>query len=466
MSSHPPEFGNRADFAGRTALVCGAGIAGSSAARALLTLGARVLVTDSGPAQVAANLPAAAEFLGAVNELPTGTEVVITSPGLRPDNPLLLSASRRGVPVLGELELAWRIKGDHPARWLMITGTNGKTTTVHMLESILRAAGLRALAVGNVGEPILDAVLAEPAYDVLAVEASSFQLHSATTIAPHAGAILNLAADHLDWHGSMAAYELEKAKVFNGAIAIANADDARVMELLDSAPAERRLTFTTSSPVRGQYGVDGGNLVDDRNGVLLPVADVRPAGNHNVANALAAAALASTVPVPVSAITDGLRSFQPDPHRNEYVATVAGVDYIDDSKATNPHAAAASLAAHESVVWIAGGQLKDAPVDVLVAQFAPRLRGAVLLGVDRDVIAAALARHAPDLPVIIVSRTDDGAMTDVVAAAASLAAVGDVVLLAPAAASLDMYRSYSARGKAFRAAVSQLAGTEVSGTTP
>jgi len=433
------DFMRREDFAGRTALVCGARVAGASAARALVTLGATVLVTDSGPESIADALPDAVRFLGDINDIPTGVEVIVTSPGLRPDNPLLSQAG--DLPVYGELEFAWRIRGSNAAIWLMVTGTNGKTTTVRMLESILLAAGRRALAVGNVGVPIVDAVMADIPYDVLAVEASSFQLHHSASITPHAGVIVNLAQDHLDWHGSFDAYVAEKTKVWAGEYAIANADDVTVRALLESAPAPHRVTF--------------GRNTTDR--LPLPINEIRPPGPHNVANAQAAAELARTVGISDEQIAAGLRAFVPDPHRNQFVATVRGVDYVDDSKATNPHAAAASLAAYDRIVWIAGGQLKGAAVEDLVAEYAPRLRAAVLLGVDRAVIAAALARHAPDLPVILVSRNDDGAMTEVVSAAASLAAAGDVVLLAPAAASLDMFVSYGARGIAFSTAVNGLA---------
>ena len=448
-------------FAGRTVLVCGARVAGASAARALVALDARVLVTDSGGAAMAANLPPEAGFVGAIGalaELPPGTalDAVVTSPGLRPDNPLIQQALAAGLPVFGELEFAWRIRGADAADWLMVTGTNGKTTTVRMLESILRAAGRKALAVGNVGIPVIDAVLAGPEYDVLAVEASSFQLHHSSTMRPTAGALLNIAADHLDWHGSMQEYTRQKAKIFRADRAIGNTEDPIVRELLAAATAPDRIGFTTGLPRPGEYGVRDGVLVDDRGRDLLPVADVRPVGLHNVANALAAAALAASVGVRPQEVAAGLAEFVPDPHRNQFVADVAGVRYVDDSKATNPHAAAASLDAYESIVWIAGGQLKDAPVTDLVERFAPRMRAAVLLGADRLRIAEALARHAPDLPVITVSRTDDEAMRDVVAAAASLAVAGDVVLLAPAAASLDMYPSYSARGTAFAQAVAAL----------
>jgi UDP-N-acetylmuramoylalanine--D-glutamate ligase len=454
------EFASRADFAGRTVLVCGARVAGASAARALKALGSTVLVTDTGPVTVAQNLPSGVQFVGSIDRLPDGVDAVVTSPGLRPDHPLFAEASARGVPVFGELEFAWRIRGEHAAAWLMVTGTNGKTTTVRMLESILRAAGRRALAVGNVGVAIIDAVLAEPAYQVLAVEASSFQLHHSSTIAPRAGVILNLAPDHLDWHGSMAAYATAKTAVWGGEIAIGNADDPQVVSLLERSGHRRPEWFGLTEPDVRRWGLHDGVLaVLDEDRSLRPIVAgelVRPPGTHNQANALAAAALADAVGIGPAEIAAGLLAFLPDPHRNAFVATVAGVDYIDDSKATNPHAAAASLAAYPSVVWIAGGQLKDAPVQELVRDFAERLRGVVLLGADQDLIAAALSRHAPDVPVIAVSRTDDGAMLDVVAAAASLAHAGDAVLLAPAAASYDMFSGYAARGEAFAAAVTGL----------
>jgi UDP-N-acetylmuramoylalanine--D-glutamate ligase len=206
--------------------------------------------------------------------------------------------------------------------------------------------------------------------------------------------------------------------------------------------------------------VADGQLVDnafDAGVPLLPVADVRPTGRHNVANALAAAALARAHGVPAQAVADGLRAFVPDPHRNQQVAVRAGVRWVDDSKATNPHAALASLSAYDSVVWVAGGQLKGVDPDGLVADVAGRLRGAVVLGADRMQLAEALRRHAPKIPVIVVDSTDDKAMVEVVRAAAGIARPGDTVLLAPAAASYDMFRGFAARGDAFAAAVRELA---------
>jgi UDP-N-acetylmuramoylalanine--D-glutamate ligase len=446
------------DLRGSAVLVCGARFAGQSAARALLARGARVLLTDrarpSGTDELAA---AGASFAGELDAVPSGTRLVVTSPGWPPTHPLFADAARRGVEVIGELEFAWRLRGRDAAPWLVVTGTNGKTTTVRMLEAVLRAAGLRALAVGNVGVSVIDAVLESGRYEVLAVEASSYQLHWSSTVRPAAGALLNLAPDHLDWHGSMTEYEKAKTAVWAGDVAVGNADDPRVAALMPPGS----VGFTLAPPLGGQLGVADGRLTSrafgDEGLELFDAADVRPAGAHNVANALAAAALARAHGVAAEAIASGLRAFVPDSHRNQRVLSSAGIDWVDDSKATNPHAALASLIAYPRVVWVAGGQLKGVDVSDLVVAVAGRLRGAVLLGQDRAEIAAALARHAPDVHVITVDSVDDGAMTEVVRAAAGLARPGDTVLLAPAAASYDMFSGYAARGDAFAAAVRELA---------
>jgi UDP-N-acetylmuramoylalanine--D-glutamate ligase len=454
-------------FSGRTVLVCGVAFAGTAAARALLARGARVLLTDRRTTAAVAALEAAgATFLGDIATLPRGVDLLWVTPGAPPTHPLPTAALAAGIEVIGELELAWRLRDPHAAPWLAVTGTNGKTTTVRMLEAILRAAGLRALAVGNVGVSIIDAVGARESYDVLAVEMSSYQLHWSSTIVPAAGALLNLAPDHIDWHGSMGGYALTKTKVWDSPVAIGNLDDEYVARLLAGAESRaqgRKVGFTLNAPEPGQLGLARGVLVDRAFShdslELVDAHEVTPVGPHNLANALAAAALARAYGVHADAIRVGLRAFVPDPHRNQLVADRAGVRYVDDSKATNPHAARASLRSYDSVVWIAGGQLKGAPVDDLVAAVAPRLRAVVLLGVDRGQIQAAVARHAPKIPVIDVARTDDGAMSEVVAAAAGLARPGDTVLLAPAAASYDMFAGYAARGAAFSRAIDALVAT-------
>jgi UDP-N-acetylmuramoylalanine--D-glutamate ligase len=439
-------------------VVAGAGASGEAAARALLARGDEVTVVDQkASARTEALAAAGATVALGADRPPPGTELLVASPGWRPDSPLLVAAAAAGAEVIGEVELAWRLRRpDVP--WLALTGTNGKTTTVRMLESMLRAAGRHAVATGNVGLPVVDAVTAAPPYDVLAVEMSSFQLHSAPSVRPLAGALLNLAPDHLDWHGGFEPYARAKERIWAADVAIGNADDPEVAKRLTRV-AGRQVTFTLDAPGPDQLGVRDGVLLDRAfgGGELAGTDDVRPAGPHNVANALAAAALARAYGLGPAAVRDGLTAFVPDRHRNERVAEVAGVTWVDDSKATNPHAAAASLGSYDPVVWIAGGLLKGATVDELVAAVAPRLAGAVLLGRDRADIAAAISRHAPHLPVLEVRRTDDGAMSEVVGAAASLARAGDTVLLAPAAASMDMFVNYGARGDAFAAAVRALA---------
>ncbi|WP_086826031.1 UDP-N-acetylmuramoyl-L-alanine--D-glutamate ligase [Allokutzneria sp. NRRL B-24872] len=446
-------------YAGKSVLVAGAGVSGRSAAAALLAEGAAVTVTDSAPDRFGGLDAGIAAAVG-LTAPPEGTDLVVTSPGWRPSSPLLVAAAEQGVEVIGEVEFAWRLAQHrpNPPAWLAVTGTNGKTTTVTMLASILRAAGVNAVACGNVGLPVVAAVRA--GYDVLAVELSSFQLHWSSSLRMNAAAVVNIAEDHIDWHGSLEEYAAAKGKIYAGdGVAIYNADDAWSTRLSEG-DGGRRVGFTLGEPGQGQLGVRGESLVDkafgDGDTVLADVADVHPPGPYNVANALAAAALARAHGVPAEAIGKGLRDFTPNPHRSALVTEHEGIRWIDDSKATNPHAAAASLATHDRVVWIAGGLLKGAVVDELVAGAADRLAGVVLLGRDRAVIAAALARHAPEVPVHEVTAGDHGAMTEVVRAARAMARPGDVVLLAPAAASMDMFEDYPHRGRVFAEAVRNL----------
>jgi len=451
--------GGREQYAGLPVVVAGAGVSGASAAAGLLALGADVTLTDRAPTPRTKELVAAgARFVPDLTAPPTGTAQVVTSPGWRPDSPLLVAAEGSGVEVIGEVELAWRVR-DPAVPWLAVTGTNGKTTTVQMLESILQAAGRRAVACGNVGLPTIDVVLAAQPYDVLAVELSSFQLHWTSTLSCAAGALLNIAEDHLEWHDSMAGYVADKVRIWTPTtIAVGNADDLVVAEELSRAASARSVTITLDEPAVGQLGVVDGQLLDRAYGTgeLIAAVDVRPAGPHNLANALAAAALALAGAATAADVRAGLRAFTPGEHRNSHIATVDGVAYVDDSKATNPHAALASLSAYDDVVWIAGGLLKNASVQDLVATVADRLAGVVLLGRDRAVIGDAIRRHAPDVPLVEVENGDDGAMAEAVRAAARLAPSGGTVLLAPAAASQDMFTDYAARGRAFAAAVAAL----------
>ncbi|MFJ9677385.1 UDP-N-acetylmuramoyl-L-alanine--D-glutamate ligase [Streptomyces sp. NPDC101194] len=467
------------DWQGKHVTVAGLGVSGIPAAKVLHGLGAVVTVVDDGDDERSRTQAAELEAqgitvrLGDGATLPESTELIVTTPGWKPDKPLFAAAAEAGVPVWGDVELAWRLRGldgREPAPWLAVTGTNGKTTTVRMLASILEAAGLRTAAVGNIGVSLLDAVLGDEKYDVLAVELSSFQLHWAPSLRAHSAAVLNLAPDHLDWHGSMEAYVADKGRIYEGnrVACVYNAAEKATEDLVREADVEegcRAIGFTLATPGPSQLGVVDGILVDrafvtnrqKQAQELAEVSDVDPPAPHNIANALAAAALARAFGVEPAAVRDGLRAFRPDPHRIEHVADVGGVAYIDDSKATNTHAAVASLAAYDPIVWIAGGLAKGAAFDELVTGAAGRLRGVVLIGRDRALIREALARHAPEVPVVDLDRTDTGAMSEAVREATRLARPGDTVLMAPACASMDMFVNYNKRGEAFADAVRALA---------
>ncbi|MFD0371835.1 UDP-N-acetylmuramoyl-L-alanine--D-glutamate ligase [Streptomyces sp. NPDC127114] len=466
------------DWQGKHVTVAGLGVSGIPAARVLHGLGAVVTVVNDGDDERSRAQAAELEAegitvrLGDGATLPPGTELVVTAPGWKPDKPLFQAAEAAGVEIWGDVELAWRLRGPDAAPWLAVTGTNGKTTTVRMLASILEAAGLRTAAVGNIGVSLLDAVLGEEKYDVLAVELSSYQLHWAPSLRAHSAAVLNLAPDHLDWHGSMEAYAADKGRIYEGnrVACVYNVADRVTEDLVREADVEegcRAIGFTLGTPGPSQLGVVDDILVDrafvpnrQKNAQeLAQVSDVQPPAPHNIANALAAAALARAFGVEPKAVRDGLRAFRPDPHRIELVEEIQGVTYVDDSKATNTHAAEASLAAYDPIVWIAGGLAKGATFDELVQKSAKRLRGVVLIGQDRALIGEALARHAPEVPVVDLDRTDTGAMSAAVREAAALARPGDTVLLAPACASMDMFANYNKRGEAFADAVRALAAT-------
>ncbi len=472
-----------ADWSGLRVLVVGLGVSGFAAADALAERGARVTAVSRDTTPAVSDRAKILTILDVdvrlgpehMADVPAGTDLVVTSPGVPPHDPLMLAAATSGVPVWGEVELAWRMRArEGAAPWLTVTGTNGKTTTVNMLASILRAGGLRATSAGNVGTPLLEAVLHPQPYDVLAVELSSFQLYWQQSISAVASAVLNVAPDHLDWHGSYAEYLRAKGKIYDHThlACIYNVNDlqteALVMEA-DVVEGCRAVGFTTGIPAPSMLGVVEDVLADrafveqrQRSAVeLCTIADLGGDGPsvppHYIANALAAAALARAYGVGPLAVREGLRAFRPDRHRIAEIATVRGIRFVNDSKATNPHAAAAAIRSFERVVWIAGGLLKGADIEPLVVEMAPRLRGVVLIGADREQIAQALARHAPEVPVVDLPDTDTGVMRTVVEQAVRLAAPGDVVLLAPAAASMDMFTDYGARGDAFEAAVHALA---------
>ena len=457
------------------AVVAGVGVAGFAAADQLLHLGARVTVIDAADGDKQRERAEVLEVVGATvrlgdgDALPDGADVLVVSPGLRPRAPVIRAAQDSGVPVWGELELAWRLRGENAAPWLVVTGTNGKTTTTLMLASILRAAGERTAAVGNIGVSLVDAVMDPVGFDVLAVEVGAPQLPFLETASPLASVCLNIAEDHIDLFGSFDAYKAAKARIYANTqvAAVYNAADPETVRMVEDADVVegcRAIGVTLGVPGPSMLGVVDDLLVDrafvdnrhDSAQELASVHDVRPFAPHNVGNALAAAALARAYGVTASAVREGLRAFEPAGHRIADVGEVDGVRYVDDSKATNCHAAETSLMAYEHVVWIAGGMAKGQEFDDLVRRTGARMRGVVLLGVDRDRIREALLRHAPDVPVVEVSRTDTGAMDDVVSAAAGMARPGDTVLLAPGCASWDMYRDYAQRGDEFAASVRRL----------
>ncbi|WP_104102964.1 UDP-N-acetylmuramoyl-L-alanine--D-glutamate ligase [Arthrobacter sp. 08Y14] len=485
-----------ADWRGLRVVVTGIGLSGFSAADTLIELGARVVVVDArdteenrAKADTLRIVGAADVLLGAdhAEALPAvdgePAELVVTSPGFSPSHPLMRAAADGGIPVWGDVELAWRVRireGRKTAQWLTITGTNGKTTTVSMTESMLRAAGLRAIAAGNVGTPILDAIRDPQGYDVLAVELSSFQLHWTHSISPLASVCLNIAEDHVDWHGSYEAYMADKAKIYeNTQVAcIYNAEQIETEHMVEEADVVegcRAVGFTTGMPAVSMVGMVENLLVDrafieqrkDSAAELASMADLGEyAPRHMVANALAAAALVRAYGVEPAAVRDGLRTYAPGDHRIQPVARLNDILWINDSKATNPHAASASLSAFNSVVWIAGGLSKGVHYGDLVRDHASRLRSVVLIGADSADLREALARHAPDVRVIDAVPPHTGGrhaaapavsgedvMALAVAAAAAEAQSGDTVLMAPAAASMDQFASYAHRGDAFIEAV-------------
>jgi len=482
---------------GLNVAVLGLGATGFSVADTLVELGSAVTVyAPDGPADTIELL----DVIGAtfvrtpLDSVPAALEtqaadVVVVSPGLPPHNPSV-QWSVANSTVWGDIELAWRVRdkvvrGPVAAPWLTVTGTNGKTTTTQLTTAMFESAGLRAVACGNIGVPVLDVVRDPDGFDVLVVELSSHQLHYMPTtgdgaVVPLASACLNIADDHLEWHGSAEAYRAAKAKVYERTVLACvynTADEVtrHMVEQADVVEGCRAVGFTPGVPAPGDVGIVEDVLCDrafteDRRSSALELstmADLEAAGlasPHMTMNVLAAAALARAASVQPSAIRDAVRGFRADHHRTERVAAADGVTWVDDSKATNPHAATASLASFETVVWIVGGQFKGVDIDALVARFGPGARAVVVIGTDRAPVLEAFARHAPGVPVLEVEATDtDQVMPEAVRHAASVARPGDTVLLAPAAASFDQFDSYADRGRRFAAAVHEHLGGSADG---
>lgn len=483
------------DVSGLRILVVGFGISGYAVADQTMQRGAQVVVLDARENDATREKAEILGVLGAdvrlgaehLEHLPTDLDgpldLVVPTPGMRPSHPLLREAEEAGVPIWGEVELVRRMQAPDGPAWLGVTGTNGKTTVVTMLASILRTAGLRAVACGNVGLPLIEAALDPIGHEVLAVELSSFQLHRTEHADCEAAVVLNVTEDHLDWHGGVEAYAADKGRIYAGArtACVYSTEDPRTRTLVEEADVIegcRAIGLTLGAPGLSELGIVDGLLVDrafiaERRtsaAELASLEDLAHLGPHGapphvVLDALAAAALARAHGVEPAAVRDGLRSHRTGSHRSETVAQHDCIAYVDDSKATNPDAAAASLRAAEHVVWIAGGDAKGADLGDLVRTHVQRLRGVVLLGRDPAPFQDALDRHAAHVPVRRVrageTDTDDGRrrlMRDAVRAARELASPGDVVLLAPAAASIDQFTDYAERGDLFAEAATEHGG--------
>jgi UDP-N-acetylmuramoylalanine--D-glutamate ligase len=468
------------------AVVFGLGVSGFSVADTLAELGAKTLVVAE---KAEADLLDILDVIGvphltgdAAKGIPSEVvdfkpDVIVVSPGVRPQHELLVWAASQSIAVWVDIDLAWRLrdKTERLAHWFTVTGTNGKTTTVQLLTAMLNAGGIKAEACGNIGKPILDAIRDPEGFDALVVELSSFQLHYLGQIYPFSSAVLNLADDHLDWHGGFEEYRAAKAKVYENTVAacVYNVMDKATETMVENADVvegARAIGFTLGIPTRSQVGFVEDILcdrayLDDRDKNALEIATLEDIGEigvmtpHLMANVAAATAMARSAGVEPDRIKHAIRNFTLDGHRIELVAEAGGIRWIDDSKATNPHAANASLASFERVVWIVGGLLKGVDISDLVERHKASLTAAIVIGSDRTAVLEALAAKAPGVPVEeIASGTAAEVMQAAVTAAARFAVDGDVVLLAPAAASMDQFKDYADRGSSFALAVRDLIG--------
>jgi len=452
-------------FSGQRILILGAGVTGLVVARSLSKRRALISIADDQISAVDGFDVAPSQSYDVKN-----FDAVIVSPGWRPDHPLISNAILAGIKIMNEIDLAWSLRAEiaPTQRWIALTGTNGKTSTVELTAAMLREGGISAVACGNVGTTVLESVESSENYDVLVLELSSFQLHWLREATFVAAAILNIAADHVDWHGSFESYAEAKMSILDRAsTGVFNAGDPEVLVRATNWQG-RKVFFSLETPGLGELGVvedllvDRAFVVDPHQAfILADVVDVFPTVPHSVSNALAAAGLARTIGVDHQSIQRAIRNFKPGRHRIETILVRDEITWIDDSKATNPHAAAASLLGTLSAIWIAGGLAKGAQMDQLVERCKSRIKVAILIGTDRELIAAELRLQVPNVEIIYIDAdsayvkggASNSLMEAVVSAARSRASAGDTVLLAPACASMDQFISYADRGDRFAAAV-------------
>ena len=453
------------NLAEKRIVVAGAGVTGLAVARALIERGAEVIFADEKGIDVDGFEVRKPDSF---NE--GDFDALLVSPGWKESHPLVQLARSAGKEILNEIDFAWFIKMEKfpKQKWLALTGTNGKTTTVEMVAHIFVTAGISAKACGNVGTTVIETITSGEQLDYLILELSSFQLHWLKDAQFISSAILNIADDHLDWHGTFDAYAEAKISILDkSTTAILNGDDGEVVGRT-SHWLGRKIFYSLDTPAPGELGIVEELLVDrafvpdpQEAGLLAELSEVVPTVPHHISNSLAAAGLASTVGISREAIREALKTFKPGRHRIEEVADINGIKWVDDSKATNPHAAAASIMSHFSVVWIAGGLAKGADMEPLIERTWSRLKSAILIGEDRELIRGALMKFAPDLPVYLIDPpasyqrggTNNDFMNQVVTQAAEIAEAGDVVLLAPACASMDQFISYADRGDRFAQSV-------------
>jgi len=460
------------NLTGRNALVLGLGISGLSMARWLNHRGARVRVADTRKAppcsaQLQRELPDVAVATGAFQpDSFENVDLIAISPGVPVAEPLVETAVQRGVPIVGDIELfAQALPAIAAAKVLAITGSNGKSTVTEMVGAMCRKAGLRSVVAGNIGLPVLDVLLeieraaaaGERRPDVFVLELSSFQLETTSSLDARVAACLNLSEDHLDRYPAMAAYAQAKARIFRGSgVQVLNRQDVWCRSM--AIPGRTVFTFGLDEPANErEWGLtesEGETWLAQGTQKLMGVSQLRVAGLHNAANALAALALTRAIDLPYQPLLQALAEFEGLPHRVQKVAEIDGVAFYDDSKGTNVGATVAALnGMRQKVVLIAGGDGKGQDFAPLKPAVAARARAVVLIGRDREKIAQAIeGSGAP------TQRARD--MEEAVRMALAAAREGDAVLLSPACASFDMFRNYEHRAQVFVQAVKDLAATK------